>query len=78
MQYGILINEGNNKRIYIVDQIKDQQIFDLVSYIQKTLHQPRALIDEELIEFAENDLGAKLNLVKLVAEINISKPLQDW
>lgn len=78
MQYGILINEGDDRRIYTLDQIKDQQIFEIVSYIQKTLHQPKALVDEELIAFAEESLGVDLNLIKIVAEINISKPLQDW
>lgn len=80
MKYCILVNEGEHKRIYIMDQIGEEQIFQLVGYIQKTLHQSEVneLIDEELIVFAENDLGVKLNLVKLVAEINISKPLQDW
>ena len=80
MKYSILINEDNHKRIYIVDQIGEEQIFQFVGHIQKTLHQSETneLIDEELIAFAENDLGIKLNMVKLVAEINISKPLQDW
>ena len=79
MQYGILINEGHSRRIYTVKQIKDRQIFEIVSYLQKTLHQPKAkaLIDEELIAFAKENLGMDLNPVKIVAEINISKPLQD-
>lgn len=80
MKYSILINEDSHKRIYTVDQIGEEQLFRLVGHIQKTLHQSETNepIDEELIAFAENDLGVKLDLVKIVAEINISKPLQDW
>ena len=80
MKYCILINKGNYKRVYSTDKIRDEQIFQLVGHTQKTLHQSETneLIDEELIAFAENDLGVKLNLVKIVAEINVSRPLQDW
>lgn len=79
MQYSILINEGNRKIIYIVDPIDEQQIFQFVGHIQKTLHQSEAneLFDEELIAFAREKLGVILKPVLLVAEINISKPLQD-
>ena len=80
MKYCVLINKDNNKRVYSTDKIRDEQIFQLVGHIQKTLHQSETneLIDEELIAFAENDLGVKFNLVKIVAEINVSRPLQDW
>ena len=80
MKYCVLINKDNNKRVYSTDKIRDEQIFQLVGHIQKTLHQSETneLIDEELIAFAENNLGVELNLVKIVAEINVSRPLQDW
>lgn len=80
MKYCILINKGNYKRVYSTDKIRDEQIFQLVGHIQKTLHQSETneLIDEELIAFAENNLGVELNLVKIVAEINVSRPLRDW
>lgn len=79
MKYSILVNEGDCKRIYIVDKIGEEQIFRLVGHIQKTLHQPESkdLFDEELIAFAKENLRVDLNPVKLVAEINISKPLLD-
>lgn len=80
MKYCVLINKDNHKRVYSTDKIRDEQIFQLVGHIQKTLHQSETneLIDEELIAFAENNLGVELNLVKIVAEINVSRPLRDW
>lgn len=79
MKYSILINEDSHKRIYTVDQIGEEQLFRLVGHIQKTLHQSETNepIDEELIAFAKENLRVDLNPVKLVAEINISKPLLD-
>ena len=80
MNHSILIHNGSTPKMYVVNQIEERQIFQLAGYIQKTLHQStsRVLIDEELVAFAQGELGVELTPVKIIAEINISKPLQDW
>lgn len=76
MRKTIIINSFKKKQVFFTDGIEDSQIFEFVSYIEKTLHQSNLnqLTDEELITFAKEQLNVYLEPTKLVAEININKP----
>ena len=76
MRKTIIINSFEKKQVFFTDGIEDSQIFEFVSYIEKTLHQSNLsqLTDEELITFAKEQLKVYLEPTKLVAEININKP----
>ena len=80
MQSGILIDIGGKKLIFSADRITDGQIFQLVEYIQTIVHQPNwaNLITTKLLAFANEEMDIKLTSHKLIAEINISKPSQDF
>ena len=77
MKKSIIVNTIEQKHVFIVDNIDDSQIFQLVGHIQKILHQSNQLPDEELIEFAKKQLEIDLLPTKLVVEININKQKQD-
>ena len=76
MRKAIIINSLEKKQVFFTDGIEDSQIFEFVSYIEKTLHQSNLnqLTDEELITFAKEKLKVYLEPTELVAEININKP----
>lgn len=79
MRKSIIINAIERKQLFIVNNIDDGQIFQLVGLIEKTLHQSNLnhLTDEELITLAKEQLGIDLEPTRLIAEININKQKRD-
>ena len=71
----IIINDGETKLVLLTDEINNNQIFNLVGFIQKNLHQSsNKLTGEGLIKQLKTQLDINFISTNLVAEININKP----